>query len=328
MILAVIVLGILLTAVLLRIFFLKREVRRLNLALLAIINADTNALLTTHVSDRDITAFAKSVNTVLEHARKSFLEKNRVETDLKRAITNISHDLRTPLTSAKGYLQMIKDGGPDEATASQYHAIIADRLEALAELMDNLFEFSQAVEGNVTLGRVNVGNVLRDGLSANFLELERKGFTVECFIPDAPVYCLCDENALARIMQNLIKNAAIHGKEYLRVELTAGGDAVTFESNLKQAEAANSVAPLRPHREAGLNQDRYTIEIANKADGLNQIDTRQIFERFYTVDASRTNKRTGLGLAIAKELTEKMDGDISAAIDGDMFIVRVCLAAG
>ena len=289
-----IVLSALLIAVLLRLFFLKREARRLNLALLAILHTDTNALLTTHTSDKDIAVFIKTINTMLEQSRQNVLEKARTEAALKRAITNISHDLRTPLTSAKGYLQMITDSKPDDATMSRYHAIIAGRLDALADLMDNLFAFSRAVEGDVTPERVNVGNVLRDTLSGNFLELERKGFTVECHIPDAPVYCICDENALTRIIQNLIKNAALHGLEYLRVKLTPDG----------------------------------AIEIANKAEGLSQIDTNQIFERFYTVDASRTNKRTGLGLAIAKELTEKMGASIAAVIDGDMFIVRVCLRMG
>ena len=269
---------------------LKREIRQLGGKLGEIIKTDTNAHLATSTFDADIISFVESVNGVLDKGRLDYLNALRTETDLKRAITNISHDLRTPLTSAKGYLQMIKNGKLDEETTSRYLSIIQGRLDALTELMDSLFAFSRAVEGNVTLNRVNVGNVLRDALSNNFPELENKGFVVENYIPDAPVYCLCDENALARVLQNLIKNACVHGKDYLRMGLANG-----------------------------------TIEIANKAEGLEQLDTDRIFERFYTIDAARTNKRTGLGLAIAKELTEKMGGSISAAIVDDMLVVRVGL---
>jgi signal transduction histidine kinase len=218
------------------------------------------------------------------------MEVQRMEFALKRAITNISHDLRTPLTSAKGYLQMAENADLDKETQLRYFSIIRGRLDALTVLMDSLFAFSRAVEGDLTLSRLNIGNILRDTLVDNFAEIESKGFVVETDIPDAPVYCNCDENALKRVVQNLITNAIVHGKEYLRVRLLDG-----------------------------------TIEIVNKADNLCDIDVHSIFERFYTADASRTGKRTGLGLAVVKELTEKMGGAISAAISDDMLIIRVYL---
>jgi len=101
---------------------------------------------------------------------------------------------------------------------------------------------------------------------------------------------MCDEEALKRVIQNLIANAVVHGKDYLRVQLSGG-----------------------------------TIEIANKSDNLHQIDVYNIFERFYTADTARTNKRTGLGLAIAKELTQKMGGNISAEKNADLLVIKVCL---
>lgn len=136
--------------------------------------------------------------------------------------------------------------------------------------------------------KVNVCDALRDVLSASYSELEAKNFAVKADIPDAPVFCLCDENALRRVLQNLFKNVHIHGKKVLRVQL-----------------------------------DGTTIEIANRTDGLHELDTERIFERFYTADASRTSKNTGLGLAIAKELVARTGGQIAAKVEEDMLVIRV-----
>lgn len=278
-------------AVLLRFIFLKRDIRQMGRKLSTITEADTNEQLKTSTFDADVVTLVGSINKSLEKNRQDFHETRRIEADLKRAITNISHDLRTPLTSAKGYLQMVENGQLDKQTLSRYITVIGGRLDALTTLMDNLFSFSRAMEGDITLQSVNVGNTLRDTLVANFTELERRGFTVESNIPDSPIYCLCDEDALKRVVQNLVSNAIIHGNSYLHVQLSDG-----------------------------------KIAITNKTDNIHQINTHDIFERFYTADTSRTNKRTGLGLAIAKELTEKMGGYISVTKDEDMITMCVHLS--
>ena len=269
---------------------LKKDVRQLGIKLNEITQTDTNSRLSTHTFDTDIIILAEGINRMLEKHRQGYLKAKRLENDLKRAVTNISHDLRTPLTSAKGYLQMAENGGCDDETKMRYLSTIRDRLDALSILMDSLFAFSRAVEGNITLQRINISNMLRDTLVASYAEIEGKGFCVESDIPDIPVYCICDEDALKRVMQNLISNAVVHGNNYLRVRLTDG-----------------------------------VIEIANKIDEPHKIDTRNIFERFYTADTSRTNKRTGLGLAIVKELTEKMGGSISATKEENLLVMRVRL---
>lgn len=154
----------------------------------------------------------------------------------------------------------------------------------------NIPIISRAVEGDLVLQPVNIGQVLRDTLAGSFAEIETGGFVVETVIPDAPVYCRCDEEALRRILQNLISNAVAHGKDRLCVTLSDD-----------------------------------TITIANKTDHIAQIDAQGIFDRFYTADTSRSNKRTGLGLAIAKELAEKMGGRIEAGKVEDMLVISLCL---
>jgi signal transduction histidine kinase len=271
---------------------IKRELRRLRRQLDGIIQTDTNAHLTVATSDKDVAALTASINAMLERNRRDLFEKGRAEAALKRAVTNISHDLRTPLTSALGYLQMLeqRDVAPDER--ERYLATIHGRLDALSALMNSLFEFAQVMESSAELDiqNINVCNVLRDSLSEFYTELESKGFIVDANIPDTPVLRLCDEDALRRVFQNLIKNVCVHGREYLRIRLDGGA-----------------------------------IEIANKADGLDELDAGRIFDRFYTADASRTSKNTGLGLAIAGELTERMGGCISACVTDELLVMQVTL---
>jgi signal transduction histidine kinase len=285
-----ITLGVLLTACLLRLIFLKSELRQLNLRLGKIINTDTNALLKVKSLDKDIAVFAETINATLERNRRDYFEKVCTEADLKRAITNISHDLRTPLTSALGYIQMLKSARGDEETRNQYLEIIQERLETLTMLLNGLFEFACVIEGDsiLNLQKVNAYNAVCEVLSASYTELEDKGFKVDVDIPDRPVMYICDASTFGRILQNLIENAYVHGREYLGVRFE--GDA---------------------------------MEITNKVDRPCEIDTARLFERFYTLDASRSNKRTGLGLAIVKELVQQMDGTISARIEGNMLVIQV-----
>ena len=285
--------GLLLAILALRIFFLKREVRHLNLALLAIINEDTNAQLTTLTSDKDMAAFTKTINSLLARNRQDHIEKIRTETDLRRAITNISHDLRTPLTAARGYLQMLASAALDADTKAGYLSIIEERLDALQTLMNSLFEFARVMEDDVPicLQNVNMNNMVRDVLSANYTQLEAQGFAVNVAMPDAPVVWICDADAMERVLQNLIKNAYTHGKDSLRIRLSQNA-----------------------------------IEIANKLSG--PLDTAQIFDRFYTADASRSNKSTGLGLAIVQALVARMGGEVSARVEEELLVMTVAFPRG
>ena len=279
----IILLALLCVALVVRLISLETDIRRISRRLDEIIQTDTNAQLASS-SSKDIVNLVIIINKMLAKNRRDFVAAQRVEADLKRAIINISHDLRTPLTSAKGYLQMM-DGEP------RYMEIVKGRLDNLSGLMDNLFAFSRALEEKPDIKKMNICNILREVLSESYVELEHKGFVVEINIPETPVYAFGDEDALKRVLQNLIKNAHVHGKEYLYVGL------------------AESI-----------------IEITNRADGLNELEISRIFDRFYTADAARTHKRTGLGLAISKELTEKMGGKIATKIENDMLVVQLKLS--
>ncbi|MCL2807050.1 MAG: HAMP domain-containing histidine kinase [Coriobacteriia bacterium] len=292
MLIACIIISAALAAALIWILLLKRDIRQLATKLKQIVGVDTNANVTTSTFDKDIAMLAENVNIMLERNRCESVLKNRAEADLKRAITNISHDLRTPLTSALGNLQMLESGDLDEDTRLRYLKTASGRLEALSGLMNNLFEFTQIIEGrtNIVLQKVNICNALRDTLSAYYAELGAKGFIVDVVIPDTPAICYCDGDLLRRVLQSLMKNVCVHGRDFLHICLYGN-----------------------------------SMEIANKADNLDELDTERIFERFYTADASRTSKNTGLGLAISKELITQMNGTIHAAVEGELLVMRISL---
>jgi len=268
----------------------KREVRKLNLALLAIVETDTNSQLTTNAAGGGIAQFVATINLLLEGDRRRIFETTRAEANLKRAITNISHDLRTPLTAAKGYLQMLESPTLDAETRAKYLQIVQERLNTQTTLMDSLFEFAQVMEGREmpAAESVNLCNIVRDVVSANYVQLAEKGFDVDIQLPDGDVVCQGSKDATERILQNLIRNVCVHGKEYLRVAVTGDG-----------------------------------VEIANKAENVQTIDTSQMFDRFYTADAARTNKTTGLGLAIVKELAAQMGWGVTAKVVGELLVIKI-----
>ncbi len=250
--------------------------------------------LTTITFDKDVCDLSLAVNDVLDKQQKLVMESEKANREFRQGITNISHDLRTPLTSAVGYVQMIKSNKVTEGKKLEYLDIIENRLKSLATLMKELFEYTQVVEGKVQLNleKVNVCNELRDQLSSFYEDFSHKGFQVEVDIPNTSVFALCDVHLLRRIFQNLIKNVLVHSTEY-------------FELIVRPTER--------------------TIVFRNKVSDLEGLEVERLFERFYTTDASRSSKRTGLGLAITKEFVLSMDGEINAYVEGDMLSVSIML---
>lgn len=277
---------------------LRGDISQINETLELIINEDTNTKLTTQTFNKDVCALCNNINAILDNRRKSNIEHERANAAFKQAITNISHDIRTPLTSAIGYLQMLRGENITPQKQAEYLEIIENRLLSLSNQMGSLFDFAKIIEGKTALDikAADICKTLREAITECYAELEMKKFKVEVNIPDKPVYLMYDENSLCRILQNLLKNVCEHGREFLRISVIEG-----------EAKSA--------------------IEIANKAD-LSAVDTSRIFERFYTADVSRTSKNSGLGLAIARELTERMGGGISATADGGMLVVRLELKNG
>ena len=272
--------------------FLKRDIKKLNKRLETIKSADTNMRLTTETFDKDIVELCNNVNALLDEQRKAAVESEKSNREFRQAITNISHDIRTPLTSAIGYIQMMKSGEISGDKQQEYLDVIEHRLKSLSGLINDLFEYTQIVEGKAAqnIEKVNLCNVLRDIVSVYYGDFMEKKFAVDVSIPDSPVYILCDAGYIRRAVQNLVQNVLAHGTEHFRLSLVGG-----------------------------------EIIFQNKVANPETLEPARLFERFYTADLSRSGNTAGLGLAIVKELVRSMGGEVSAALEGDALTVCVKL---
>jgi signal transduction histidine kinase len=292
MIFLVIVISIALITCIALILLMKKDIRNIIENLKVIKNDNTNIRLTTLTFDRDISNLILSINEVLDKEKQSFVENKRTNKVLKETITNVSHDLRTPLTSIIGYIQMIQSPKTSEDRKKEYYSIIENRLNYLSQLINSFFEYTQAVEGkdNITVAKVNICNLLRDILSLYYEDFIEKSFNVKISIPEQPVYFIGDSNILKRVIQNLIQNVLTHGIEEFQLVVDGENNSLIFK---------------------------------NKVENLQEIDVDRLFDRFYTGDISRNKKTTGLGLSIAKELIINSGGSIKAYKDDELLCISL-----
>ena len=240
------------------------------------LSADTNQLVTVSSSDRYIRRLAGRISGELSELRRLRLRYVNGDRELKEAVTNISHDLRTPLTAICGYLELLESEEMTENT-KRYIDQIANRTEALKGLTEELFRYSVISSvSDLNYEQVNVGRVLEDTLISFLGAFEQKNITPNISLPDNAVFRTLDKSALSRIFGNIIGNA---------IKYSSGDFAVTMSENGE-------------------------IVFSNTAPELSSVEVGRLFDRFYTVDSA--HKSTGLGLSIAKLLTERMGGSISA----------------
>ena len=240
------------------------------------LSSDTNQLITVLSSDKHVRHLATEIAKQLTELRRQRRQYIHGDRELKEAVTNISHDLRTPLTAICGYLDLLEAEEMTDSTR-RYVEQIANRTEALKALTEELFRYSVISSVSaLSYEKVNVGRVLEDTLISFYGAFEQKTIAPNISLPDGVIIRSLDKSALSRIFGNIISNA---------VKYSDGDFAVTMT-------------------------DTGEITFSNTASELSSVDVGKLFDRFYTVDSAR--KSTGLGLSIAKLLTERMGGCISA----------------
>lgn len=276
----------------LKICLMKKSVREISEKLNEKLNSDTNTLLDVSTSDHDIRALAASLNKELATLRAEQRRYIQGDKELKDAITNISHDLRTPLTAICGYLDLLEKCAQSDEIR-QYLAQIENRAEAMRSLTEELFRYSVAAsESELSLEKLCVNNVLEESLASFYGAVSERGITPEIEITETRIMRITDKSALMRIFSNLISNA---------LKYSCGDLYVSMKERGKLCE----------------------ITFGNSAENIGSISVNRLFDRFYTVEDGNTS--TGLGLSIAKLLTEKLGGEISADIAGDKLEIRITL---
>lgn len=249
---------------------------------------DTNVLIDISSSDKNVCRLPNTVNGQLRKLRMERRRSQQGDLELKNAVTNISHDLRTPLTALCGYLELLEQEEKSE-TVNRYIEIMKDRVDILTQLSEELFRYSVIIstKDNITKEQVIINTVLEESIAAFYTVLTERNIVPEIQISEIKVVRMLDRSALSRVFSNLISNVIKYSDGDLKIVLSENGE----------------------------------IAFSNMASGLDEIQVGRLFDRFYTVEAAR--KSTGLGLTISKTLVEQMKGTISAIYENNRLSIHI-----
>lgn len=260
-----------------KIYTLQKSAKEIKNAFADRLMTETNTLIDISSNDKYMRELAASINIQLRKLREErhfFIEGNA---ELKNAVTNISHDLRTPLTAICGYLDLLEQE-EKSTTIERYIEIIRNRADLLTELIEELFRYSVIISGERLVVRepIAINGILEESIAAFYTTLNKRGIVPNIKITQAKIVRSLDRSSLIRVFSNLLNNAIKYSDGDLDITLTDSGEVI----------------------------------FANTAPRLNEVQVGKLFDRFYTVEAAR--KSTGLGLAIARTIIEQMNGTISA----------------
>ena len=290
-----IVLLILLCAVLIgRQVTLERGLHRAALRMQEQLADETTARLALPCPSAGAEELLVCLNQLLELRQEERAAYRRKEQELRRQIANVSHDLRTPLTSILGYLQLLEGDGLSPEKKAEYLAVVEGRARTLQVFIATFYDLSRIEGGELPLERekVDLGRALSDQLAASYEQIEEAGLDMEVDLaPDLPPVW-ADSGAVTRIFSNLLTNALRHGKDALSIRLYREGNGIVSA-------------------------------FSNRAEDLTAEDASHVFERFYTADKMRTGQSTGLGLAIVKALAERMGHSATARWEDGVFTIEV-----
>ena len=281
--------------VLLIIFILKtKEINRLTLELKKLNREGKIEKLRLSLPNKNIENLVVEINTLIDDKRKIENIYKEKDMELREAIANMSHDLRTPLTSIMGYVYLLNDDKLDKEERKEYLKIIEKRSAVLNDLITNFYGLSriQADQYEIKFEPVNLELVLGEIIAAFYETLDYKFGEPEINIEEGLGPVLGDKQALNRIFTNLIENIIKHGEGEVKISLK--------------------------------KKNKYIVmEFSNKAEDLESKDVNRIFEKFFTKDRMRTGQNTGLGLAIVKLLVEKQGQKIEAKKGGNRLIINI-----
>ncbi len=278
----------------------QREIRELHQQLKKILDEDRGERVMVFTDNKEMMELAAQLNRLLEEKAKTEADFRRSEIASRKMLSNISHDLKTPLTVIRGYLEIMRtkeeaalEGQADLQMAAepegQANLQMLEKAEqkagAMMELIDSFFSLAKIEAGDmdITLSALDVCEVCRESILDFYEMLTDADFQVEVGLPETPVSVQGNREALQRILSNLISNVIRYGSEgkYLGIFLRTDG------------------------------QSAY-IDVVDKGKGIDSVFADSVFERLFTMEDSRSRsvQGNGLGLTIAKRLAERMDGEL------------------
>lgn len=277
----------------LHLFFIKKELKNITKSIDKVKSDKSNNLIHNNYGIKESNDLINKINELLldiKNTEITYFNKNK---NLTKMITNISHDLRTPLTSALGYIDIILNNNISEEEKKHELIIVERKIKKLEELINSFFEFSKIISSDEPpkLEKVNVISILENCIATfyeDFISLKRK---INYNIPNNKIMILSNQKMLMRIFDNIIINALKHSTSDLNITIKKESKniKIIFENELETSD----------------------------------LDTNLMFQEFYTNDISRTKGNTGLGLAIVKEFTEQLNGKIYANKKKDKLIIVI-----
>lgn len=280
-------LGLLLLILAGKVYTLRKSARQLREGMARQLERETNTLLAVSSGDREMRALADALNGQLAQLRAERQRYQHGDLELKEAITNISHDLRTPLTAIVGYLALLEGEEKSEAV-ERYLSQISNRTQVLHQLSEELFAYALLTAPQpLHPQRVDLRGLVEEALLSYCGAMEQRGMEPTIQLPEGRVERNLDPTAAGRVLSNIISNA---------LKYSAGDFAVTMTPD-------------------------GVITFANSAPDLNPVLVQRLFDRFFTVETARHS--TGLGLSIAKLLTQQMEGTLEAKYQEGQLVITL-----
>ena len=271
----------------------QRQVKDICRQLAFLMKHDSNMLIHREFGLGGIGMLSDRLNDLLELRRKEKRYYQEKETLIADTYTNLSHDIRTPLTSLDGYFQLM-EACENVEEQRRYLNIIHERIHSLNEMLEELFMFTKLKNESYRLELTSccINRILKETVFSYYDDWVRREIQPDIQITEEQLYIAGNKQGLSRIIQNVIKNGLDHGEKKIRIVLKR-------------------------------EQNQAVLRISNQVIASEQIDIEHVFDRFYKADAARSKTSTGLGLSIAKEFVRRMNGEIGAKIEENEFIVEM-----
>ncbi|KOP77720.1 HAMP domain-containing histidine kinase [Cytobacillus solani] len=276
-----------------RYYRLKKEIKSTARQLRELNNKITGKKINLTLFDRDLEELAKEINDQIDETKRANAEKMRTENELKQAVANISHDIRTPMTSILGYIQLLESDEHTSENRSAYFEIVKNGALRLKDLLEDFFELSiiESADYPLNVETISLNNLVFDVLAGFYEEFNQRGLEPSIHIPEKDIRMKADSSAVKRVIENLVLNAVKHSKGNVKIQLDQLSSTVQ-------------------------------LIISNPVHQLSEKDVHLLFDRFYKGDKTRSEKSTGLGLSIAKSLMLKMNGKLTAELKENQLYMK------
>lgn len=280
-------------AALIRLYYLKRELKLVTRQLQSYTQGFTEKKVDIALFDQDLEKLAGEINKMIDLLVQANALRRRTENELKQGIANISHDLRTPLTSILGYIQLMESDNISEAERQEYLTIAKSRTKRLQILLNEFLDLSviESADFELKPEKLDMNVLIADVLLSFYDRFNERGLETSIQLPNDKIMVYGDESSIQRVVENLLANVAAHAVSHVSIRLEK-------------------------------RQEDVVLSISNRTRHITEQDVDKLFDRFYKVDSARSGKGTGLGLTIARSLMLKMNGELTAELQADLLTMK------